>query len=295
MRKKTMFSVIVILFLFSILILLKNSDVTSLNMLHTVSSPIPVVSYTTNPIPNETDMVQQSIEPNRSSLEPALTPPVATTTPHEKLPAFSTINKEDLDVSKMEHYFCKMNISDEIFKRINNKSYKADCPIPLEDLCYLRVLHYGFDQETHIGELIVNTAIADKVLSIFKELYDGNYPIEKMVLIDNYDADDEASMEDNNSSCFNYRVIDGTDKLSKHSLGIAIDINPLYNPYVRKGKGERSVLPINGAIYADRTLACPYYIDTNDLCYKTFIKYGFTWGGSWTHSKDYQHFQISLD
>jgi hypothetical protein len=215
--------------------------------------------------------------------------------PNYNLPATTIIKTKGLKKAEMNSYFYQTKISDELYKRIYKKSYKADCTIPCDELRYIKVLHYGFDHKTHVGELIVNAAISDTVLSIFKELYDAKYPIEKMKLIDDYDADDEKSMSDNNTSCFNYRVIDGTTRLSKHSLGTAIDINPLYNPYVRPGMGDRSVLPINGADYADRSLNCPYYIDKQDYCYKTFLKYGFIWGGSWTSTKDYQHFEISID
>lgn len=102
------------------------------------------------------------------------------------------------------------------------------------------------------------------------------------------------SMEDNNTSCFNYRVVDGTSSLSKHAYGMAIDINPLYNPYVTYPKGKRRVSPAAGAVYADRNKDFPYKIDKNDLCYQLFTEHGFTWGGSWKTMKDYQHFQKSL-
>ncbi len=104
-------------------------------------------------------------------------------------------------------------------------------------------------------------------------------------------------MEDNNTSCFNYRVVDGTTNLSKHALGCAIDINPVYNPYVgfnKGGSGETYISPKGSEVYADRSQNFPYKIDENDLCYKLFIKHGFTWGGNWNSCKDYQHFQIVL-
>jgi len=127
-----------------------------------------------------------------------------------------------------------------------------------------------------------------------KELYENQYPIEKMVLIDEYEADDEKSMEDNNTSAFNYRSINGSTKLSKHSLGLAIDINPRYNPCVRTIDGELSVEPANGNAYTDRTQEFPYKINENDLCYRLFTEHGFTWGGSWNSLKDYQHFEKDI-
>lgn len=187
-------------------------------------------------------------------------------------------------------------ITQEIKDRINGKSYGTSCDVPYDDLRYVKVLYYGFDGDTHEGELIVNKAIAEDIVEIFHELYDQRYPIEQMALVDDYNADDNASMAADNTSAFNYRVIDnGTGKLSVHSYGLAIDINPLYNPYVRKINGETVVSPDNGTEYADRSLGCEYYIKEGDACYKAFTERGFTWGGDWKNSKDYQHFQKDLD
>ena len=156
-------------------------------------------------------------------------------------------------------------------------------------------MHTGFDGETNEGELVVNKAIADDVLAIFEELYRAKYPIEKVCLVDEYDADDEASMSDNNSSAFNFRTISHTTTISKHGLGMAIDINPLYNPYVKTVNGALSIEPTNAAAYVDRSEENPYRIDHDDLCYKLFTEHGFTWGGDWVHSKDYQHFEKELN
>lgn len=201
------------------------------------------------------------------------------------------INQESVEA--MNSYASSISpISDTLYERIYKKSYKQDCTVPLTDLSYLTVSYYGFDHVVHTGELIVNKDIAEKTISIFRELFEAEYPIEKICLVDDYDADDNASMSANNTSCFNYRTIDGTSKLSNHSKGRAIDINPLYNPYVRTFNGNLSVLPENGSEYADRTGDCPYMIQKGDICYNIFIKYGFTWGGEWNSSKDYQHFEI---
>ena len=182
-------------------------------------------------------------------------------------------------------------IPDDIFEKMQGKSYKADCTVPRDELRYLHVLHMGFDGQTKEGELVVNKAIADDVLAIFEELYQADYPIEKVELVDAYNADDEESMSHNNSSAFNFRFISHTTKISKHGLGMAVDINTLYNPYVKTVDGKLSIEPANATAYVDRSKDFPYKIDHDDLCYKLFTKYGFTWGGDWTHSKDYQHFE----
>lgn len=182
-------------------------------------------------------------------------------------------------------------IPDDIFAKMQGKSYKDNCTVPREDLRYVHVRHMGFDGEAKDGELVVNKAIADDVLAIFEELYKADYPIEKVRLVDEYDADDEASMSDNNSSAFNFRFISHTTRISKHGLGMAVDINTRYNPYVKTVNGKLSIEPANGADYVDRSKDFPYKIDHDDLCYKLFTEHGFTWGGDWTHSKDYQHFE----
>lgn len=176
-------------------------------------------------------------------------------------------------------------------KKMQGKSYKADCTLPRENLRYIHVLHVGFDNQVHEGELVVNKDIADDVLEIFKDLYESGYQIEKVRLVDEYDADDEASMSDNNSSAFNFRFISHTTKISKHGMGMAVDINTLYNPYVKTVDGELSIEPANAADYVDRSKDFSHKIDHDDLCYKLFTEHGFEWGGDWTHSKDYQHFE----
>lgn len=186
--------------------------------------------------------------------------------------------------------FYSSDISDAIFARMNGKSYKEGCTVAIADLRYVRVLYYGFDSSVHIGELVVNKKIAQDAVDIFRGLYDARYPIGKMVLVDDYGADDNASMLDNNTSGFNYRVVNGTTTLSRHALGMAIDINPLYNPWIYTLKGTTVIDPPEAAKYADRTLDCAYYLDHEDLCCRLFIEHGFTWGGDWDTSKDYQHF-----
>lgn len=163
-------------------------------------------------------------------------------------------NKEQFYISE---------IPDDIFEKMQGKSYKADCTLPRENLRYIHVLHVGFDNQVHEGELVVNKDIAD----------------------------DEASMSDNNSSAFNFRFISHTTKISKHGMGMAVDINTLYNPYVKTVDGELSIEPANGADYVDRSKDFSHKIDHDDLCYKLFTEHGFEWGGDWSHSKDYQHFE----
>ncbi len=191
--------------------------------------------------------------------------------------------------------FYMTRITEDILKRIEGKSYPEGATISIDDLRWLHVMHYGFDGEVHEGELIVNHEVAHDVLEIFKELFEIKYPIEKIRLIDEYNAEDEASMEDNNSSAFCYRTIAESDILSNHAKGLAIDINPLYNPYVYERKdGSLFLQPENAGDYVDRDADNPYYIKKDDACYQIFINHGFTLGGDWKSKKDYQHFEREL-
>ena len=177
---------------------------------------------------------------------------------------------------------------------VNLVSDPATLQISYDDLRYLKVLYYDFAGNVQEGELICNAFIAEDLKEIFYELYCNQYPIESIRLIDDYNGDDTASMEANNTSCFNYRVVDGTTSLSKHALGCAIDINPFYNPYVvfdKTGNGQDYISPKGSEIYADRSKDFAYKIDEQDLCYRLFKEHGFTWGGNWNSCKDYQHFQ----
>lgn len=182
--------------------------------------------------------------------------------------------------------------SPEVPANTDISSGKEVSAVTYDDLRYVHILHYDFDGNPAEGELICNKAIAQDLVEIFYELYRSEYQLEKVRLIDEYDGVDTASMEDNNTSCFNYRLVEDSTSLSRHAEGLAIDINPLYNPYITYGKdGSEHVSPEAAADYADRSRAFPYKIDENDLCYKLFTEHGFTWGGHWNSCKDYQHFQ----
>lgn len=190
-------------------------------------------------------------------------------------------------------------LTEEVKKRITGISYPEDgCTVPYEDLNYVGLKYIDFDGQEQTGELICNKAVAQDMVEIFYELYRNEYQLERVRLIDEYNGDDTASMAENNTSCFNYRVVDGTTSLSKHAYGLAIDINPYYNPYVVFGRNEDGsdyISPPGSEVYADRSQNFAYKIDENDLCYRLFTEHGFTWGGNWNSSKDYQHFQKTID
>jgi len=192
---------------------------------------------------------------------------------------------------KIEAGFCVSDITSDLFARMKGKSYKDDCTLDVKELRYLKVLYWDFNDEECSGEIVCNVKIADDLIYIFRELYKAHYQIEKIRLVDEYDADDESSMADNNSSCFNFRFISFTTTVSKHGAGMAIDINPLYNPYIKTVNGRTNIEPANSTPYVYRDKDFPHKITHDDLCYKLFAERGFEWGGDWSPVKDYQHFE----
>lgn len=192
----------------------------------------------------------------------------------------------------INHCFVIDTISSSVLKRMTGKSYPKDCPINLQSLRYLKVLHVDSLQKIRLGEIVCNERIAADLIDIFRKLYDAKYPIELITLVDNYDANDEASMTANNTSCFCFRKVPNTTVLSKHARGLAIDINPLYNPFIQRLRNGKTVVqPATATPYQNRKKQTPYTITPNDLLHRLFLQHGFTWGGYWRNSKDYQHYE----
>lgn len=198
--------------------------------------------------------------------------------------------------------FSYHDIPVETQKLMNGKSYKENKYVKFDDLRLCKVLHIGFDGKEHEGQLIVardyiseTGEIIDfskEVLEIFKEMYDAKYPIEKIKLIDCYNAEDEKSMLDNNSSSFIFRYILGTNRISWHSYGLAIDINPYVNPCFHPD--SKTVEPVGTEKFLDRSLEQIGLIKPGDACHKAFTRRGWEWGGSWkdpNYSTDYMHFE----
>ena len=188
--------------------------------------------------------------------------------------------------------FLATAIPDSVWTRMQGKTYHQNAYIQRSDLRYLRLHYVDFEGEERVGEMVCNRAIADDLLDIFRQLFEARYPIERIQLPDDFDADDERQMRANNTSCFCFRVIKGSSKLSAHAQGLAVDLNPLYNPCVKTRRdGTLFIQPSTAAPYVDRSRCFAHKIDRQDLAYRLFIQHGFSWGGAWRSSKDYQHFE----
>ncbi|MDO4622695.1 MAG: M15 family metallopeptidase [Eubacteriales bacterium] len=209
-----------------------------------------------------------------------------------------TIMSEEEVSGNVEAYFGSQTIEvgDTIYNRINGQSYRENENIQLSQLRYLKMVHWNFAHQVQVGEMIVNEAISEDVINVFKELFQAGYEVQSMYLIDNFwtgdgDSSDTASINSNNTSAFCYRLITGGSGLSNHAYGCAIDINPQQNPYVWHTAEGLQWTHENASPYVDRTSGDPHVIVEGDTCWSIFSKYGFSWGGSWADPTDYQHFE----
>jgi peptidoglycan LD-endopeptidase CwlK len=156
----------------------------------------------------------------------------------------------------------------------------------LDNLRLVNVYYYGFDDKLHKGQLVVHKDIVLDMIEIFEFIRESRFPIGKVIPISKYGWSDEKSMQGNNTSAFNYRFISGSRVISNHAAGLAIDINPALNPYIKNGDS----LPEN-CIY-DTTKAGTILSDSELV--KEFKRRGWQWGGDWKSLKDYQHFEKKL-
>lgn len=176
-------------------------------------------------------------------------------------------------------------------RRMEEASWRLGCPVSLEELRVVSLRHWGFDGMVHDGELIVRADVANDVERAFATIFEARFPIDRMEPVDRFDGDDDRSMVANNSSGFNGREValrPGT--WSQHAFGLAIDLNPIQNPYVRR---DGTVRPSEAQPFLDREREEPGVIRAGDAVVRAFAEIGWGWGGDWEPHKDYQHFSLS--
>ncbi|MEO8324124.1 MAG: M15 family metallopeptidase [Actinomycetota bacterium] len=181
-------------------------------------------------------------------------------------------------------------IPKDIAKRMRGVSWHEGCTVPMKRLRLVRLNYWGFDREVHDGKLVVNKRHAHNMVEVFGKLFKKRFPIRRMKLVDTYGADDNRSMNHNNTSAFNCRNVAGTNDWSEHAYGRAIDINPVQNPYVRS---DGSASPEKGARYVDRSQDARGMIHDGGGVVRAFSKAGWGWGGYFSSAQDYQHFSAT--
>lgn len=168
-------------------------------------------------------------------------------------------------------------------------TWREECPVTLDELTYLTVSFWGFDQRNHTGELIVNDAVAEDIVEVFRRLHEVRFPIEEMRVIRLDEVDAPPTGDGNVTSVLECREATGGTSWSQHSYGLAIDINPFHNPYLR---GE-VVLPELASAYTDRDDVRPGMIVEGDVVMEAFAEIGWAWGGNWKSLKDWMHFSLN--
>lgn len=275
--------------------------------LESLRSEVAALSEQSEALNEETEEGQEdlNVTTDGGELSPEALEESASSSAIDDLEAGAIISANAISPFALDNFFKTYEIveGDEIYARIIGKSYQVNDNIALSDLRYVKLIHYNYNGEIQVGELVVNAGLAEDYLSAFRQLFDNRYPIQSMYLVDNYWRDDPnaadpaseadtASIEVNNTSCFSYRLTTGGQSLSNHAYGCAIDINPQQNPYVWYDEnGNQTCAHTNAVEYLNRTTGAEHMITHEDLCYQVFTSLGFSWGGDWSNPIDYQHFE----
>ena len=170
-------------------------------------------------------------------------------------------------------------------------SWHRGCPVAPAGLRRLRVSYWGFDRRAHTGAVIVNVRAVASLTRVFSRLYAARFPLRRMRPIDAYEGSDERSLAADNTAAFNcrYAVAPGPKRWSVHAYGLAVDVNPVENPYVLGGR----VHPRAGRAYLDRSRVRRGMAVRGGLLVDAFAAEGWAWGGRWSGSPDYQHFSAT--
>jgi hypothetical protein len=171
----------------------------------------------------------------------------------------------------------------------DRSSWVPECPVTLDDLRYVTVTHFGFDDRFHTGELVVNVAVAADVVEVFRALHEARFPIEQMRVITKEEIDAHPTGDWNDTTSFVCRPAVGSQNWSQHAYGLAVDINPFHNPYLKNDL----VLPELATAYLERDDARPGMVFAGDVVTEAFAEIGFGWGGNWRSLKDWMHFSQS--
>jgi D-alanyl-D-alanine carboxypeptidase len=175
-------------------------------------------------------------------------------------------------------------------RQLERTSWHLGCPVALGQLRYLRIGYWGFDRRAHLGEMVVNASAIGGLRRAFAALFAAKFPIRQMRLVDRYGGSDYASIQADNTSAFNCRDATGSSRFSEHAYGLAIDINPIENPYVYAN--GTTTHPASDP-YLDRANVRPGMAVRGGTLVRAFAAIGWGWGGRWPLPTDFQHFSVN--
>jgi hypothetical protein len=168
-------------------------------------------------------------------------------------------------------------------------TWRPECPVGLDDLRYVTVSFWGFDGDHHSGELLIHASAAEAIVGVFARLHEVRFPIEELRITRAEEVDAHPTGDGNLSGGFVCRSAVQTNSWSQHAYGLAVDINPFHNPYVR---GD-AVVPELASAYLDRDNVRPGMLTPGDVVTQAFADIGWGWGGNWSTAKDWMHFSAS--
>jgi hypothetical protein len=148
--------------------------------------------------------------------------------------------------------------------------------------------YWGFDNQPHLGTMVVNASVMSSVIEVFSTLYAARFAIQEMIPESAYGGNDNMAAAADDTSGFNcrYAVAPGPPQWSVHAYGEAIDVNDVQNPYI----DGTTIIPPAGAAYEDRSDVRPGMAVPDGTLVDAFASVGWQWGGRWASSPDYQHF-----
>ncbi|MDQ1724322.1 MAG: hypothetical protein QOG52_1350 [Frankiaceae bacterium] len=169
-------------------------------------------------------------------------------------------------------------------------SWRRGCPVAPSALRALTLRFYGFDGHSHLGVLVVAASSVTNVVAVFRQLYAQRFPVRRMIPVDAYGGSDDRSVAADNTAGFNCRkaVTTGPASWSMHAYGLAIDIDPVENPYIEGGR----VIPPAGSAFVNRSRVRPGMARPGSTVVSAFARRGWKWGGTWS-DPDYQHFSTN--
>lgn len=172
-------------------------------------------------------------------------------------------------------------------------TWKPECPVGLDELRHVTVTFWGFDEQHHTGELLVHRDVADDVVAVFGRLHEERFPVEAVTITTQEGLDAPPTGDGNATTAFVCRPTTGSGSWSAHAYGLAIDVNPFQNPYVREVDAGRIVLPELATAYTDRSLDLPGMIHEDGPVVAAFRDVGWTWGGDFQSLFDPHHFSAT--
>jgi len=176
-------------------------------------------------------------------------------------------------------------------------SWTPECPVEADDLRWMRLAFWGFDDRRHTGELLINADAADAMVQVFDRLFAARFPLEEMRITRAEELDAEPTGDGNNTGAFTCRPLHGMTTWAEHAYGRAVDVNPFQNPYIKPpaaaGEPGDMLIPELASAYLDRSRQAPGMIQPGDTVVQAFAAVGWSWGGSWQRSKDYMHFSAN--